>query len=162
MGRITVRRAGPGDLAVVVRFRRALLRHHRHDPLFGRTHPELTRRLRASTRARLAAPTSDGVIFLALEDGEPIGTLSVEARRSNPLLWPERFAYIGGAYVLPAARGRGVTRRLVARAEQWALAQGLTDVRLDHWSDNPLAAATWERLGYAPVEVLRLKRLDAP
>ena len=162
MGRVTVRRARPTDLATVVRLRRALLRHHRDDPLFGRTHPDLARRLRASTKARLAAPATEGAVFLALEDGVPVGTLAVEAQRANPLLWPERFAYIGGAFVIPAARGRGITRRLVARAERWAREQGLTDVRLDHWSDNPLAAATWTRLGYAPVEVLRLKRLDPP
>ena len=157
MPRLRIRRATPDDLALLLRFRRALLRHHRDDPLFGRTHPDLTRRLRQTTQQRLAAPDAQGAVFLAFDGDTPLGTLAVEVRRSNPLLWPERFAYIAGAYVAPAARGRGVTRRLVAHAERWARRQGLTEFRLDHWSDNPLAEATWSRLGFRTVEIVRLR-----
>ncbi|GIX22734.1 MAG: GNAT family N-acetyltransferase [Gammaproteobacteria bacterium] len=50
--------------------------------------------------------------------------------------------------VAPAARGRGLGRLLLERAEQAAHARGFLHLRLEVRSDNPTAIALYERAGY--------------
>lgn len=53
--------------------------------------------------------------FVAEEDGEPIGFITID-----------NSGYIDLAFVLPSATGRGVGRTLLNAAEQWAFVNGAT------------------------------------
>jgi len=62
-------------------------------------------------------------------------------------------------YVVPRARRRGVLRALLAAAIEWCEARGLTELRLHNASDNAVANAAWDALGFRVVEHLRVRRL---
>jgi ribosomal protein S18 acetylase RimI-like enzyme len=54
-------------------------------------------------------------------------------------------------YVAPAARGRGLGRRLLERLEEIAAAHGCRAVRLDSASHMGPAIALYRRLGYREI-----------
>ena len=81
----------------------------------------------------------------------------------KPLLEPARYGYVASVYVRPTARRGGVLHLLMDAAEQWCREHGLDEVRLHNASDNPLANAAWDALGFQIAEHLRVRSLpDAP
>ncbi|HEX2190541.1 MAG TPA: GNAT family N-acetyltransferase [Longimicrobiaceae bacterium] len=66
--------------------------------------------------------------LVALEGGAPIGTASV--RVADMPERPERTPWLGGVYVLEAARGRGVGEALVRAAERCARELGFREMYL--------------------------------
>lgn len=60
--------------------------------------------------------------------------------------------------VTPAARGRGLGRRLVHACEQWVRARGIPKIQLMVRADDAPAAAFYERLGYTDSHVVVLGR----
>jgi ribosomal protein S18 acetylase RimI-like enzyme len=88
--------------------------------------------------------------FLALVDGEAVGFVTVASgNESHSLLQPMRWARVNSICVLEGARGRGVGRALMARAEAWARAEGAEELRLVVWAFNERAVRLYEELGYA-------------
>jgi aminoglycoside 6'-N-acetyltransferase I len=60
--------------------------------------------------------------------------------------------YLEGIYVVDAERGRGVGRALVAAGEQWARAQGCTEMASDRELANEASGLFHQALGYEEVE----------
>ena len=58
----------------------------------------------------------------------PLGSLTLRVVESigSPLLEPARYAYVSSVYVRPESRRRGVLRALLAEAERWCRARGLS------------------------------------
>jgi GNAT superfamily N-acetyltransferase len=54
-------------------------------------------------------------------------------------------------YVVPTARGRGVTRALLADLEEAARDRGWTTLRLETGPRQPEAVALYRRAGYRPI-----------
>jgi ribosomal protein S18 acetylase RimI-like enzyme len=154
---LAIRRATPADLDVVVELRLALLRTHRDNPVYGRLRPDARRRARRLFAAQLA--NEEEVTFLAERSGVVVGILRSMIGRSSPLLEPAHFGYVASVYVRPAARRAGVLTALLAEAESWCRARGVSELRLHNAADNPLANATWDALGFAVVEYLRVRPL---
>ncbi|KAA0943889.1 MULTISPECIES: aminoglycoside 6'-N-acetyltransferase [unclassified Pseudomonas] len=73
-------------------------------------------------------------------------------------------AFLEGLYVVPASRGNGVARQLVAAVEQWAREMGCTELASDALLDNQGSHAMHQSLGFAETErvVYFLKPLGAP
>ena len=69
-------------------------------------------------------------------------------------------AFLEGLYVEPAARRNGVARALVADVENWARAQGCTELASDSPLDNVQAHAAHRALGFEEMErVVYFRRL---
>jgi aminoglycoside 6'-N-acetyltransferase I len=62
--------------------------------------------------------------------------------------------YLEGWYVEPDARGKGVGRALIEKAEAWAKANGCKEMASDAEAVNELGRSAHEGLGYEQVEVL--------
>lgn len=154
---ITVRPAHMADLPLIVELRLALLREHGDNPIYERLRPDAPDRARRLFAAQLRSP--DEVIFLGEVDGEVSGILRCIQTGGLPLLFPATHGYISSVYVVPRARRRGVLRALLAAAIQWCEARGLTELRLHNASDNAVANAAWDALGFRIVEHLRVRRL---
>lgn len=93
--------------------------------------------------------------FVAVRDGEPIGSAGVFLRRSLVSeIQRRRIAVLAGVYVLPAGRRGGVARRLVARAIAWARERGCTHVTL---RASAAAEALYRELGFEDDSGLILK-----
>jgi GNAT superfamily N-acetyltransferase len=87
--------------------------------------------------------------FVAVLAGQIAGwiEISIERRLQAP-----PFAFIGGLVVQEGVRGRGIGRRLCARAEAWAWEQGVETVRVTSRSTRAGAHRFYLRDGYREVK----------
>jgi ribosomal protein S18 acetylase RimI-like enzyme len=154
---VVVRAATPLDLDEVVALRLALLRDPEASPFPRLLHPDAERRARSLFAKQLRSPRE--VVFLAHVGDETVGLLRVVAAPRSPLHAELRHAYLTSAFVVPAARARGVMRALVQHAMAWCEAHDVHEVRLHNALRNRAAAAVWDRLGFPAVEELRVRRL---
>jgi len=67
--------------------------------------------------------------------------------------------YIAGAFVHPGARRLKIGRMLVAAAEDWLRAQGVTSAELHVLHVNETARQFWEEVGYEPLTLGMRKKL---
>lgn len=156
-GAITIRTAGLADLPLIVELRLALLREHGDNPIYERLRPDAPDRARRLFAAQLRSP--DEVIFLGEMHGEVCGILRCIQTGGLPLLFPATHGYISSVYVVPRVRRRGVLRALLEAAIEWCESRGLTELRLHNASDNAVANAAWDALGFRVVEHLRVRHL---
>lgn len=89
-----------------------------------------------------ASPTSPAVLVRI--DGRAVGCVAVEPHGDGP-------GEIKRMYVHPEARGRGLSRLLLERAEQIARAAGIRTLRLETGTEQPEAIALYRRAGYGPI-----------
>jgi ribosomal protein S18 acetylase RimI-like enzyme len=84
----------------------------------------------------------DAAIFLAEDDGKPVGYLGLDFR--DP-----QIAEIQSVYVVPDSRRHGVASELMAAAVAISREHGYDHIQLDVLTTNHGALATYERLGFA-------------
>ena len=89
---------------------------------------------------------ADHAIYVSCLSAEVVGWIDVSEAHH---LQAESRAEIGGLVVSSKARGRGVGRQLVARAEHWALKRGLKIVVVRSRIDREAAHRFYLREGYA-------------
>ena len=93
------------------------------------------------------------VMFVAVEEGALLGFVEVGLRSHADGCEPSRpCGFVEGWYVKPDAKGQGVGRALIARAEQWARDQGCTELASDTWADNEASIAAHKALGFEIVD----------
>jgi GNAT superfamily N-acetyltransferase len=63
----------------------------------------------------------------------------------------EYYVYLGFMYVLPAFRGRGLNAAMISALEQWGMAQGAGEARLDVYHLNESAIRAYEKAGFISV-----------
>lgn len=155
---VSIRPATAADLDTVVALRLALLREHGGNEIYRRLRADAADRANELFATQLASRSE--VTLLAEWNGDAAGILRCVETAGSPLLYPSHFAYVSSVYVVPRARRIGVVRSLLARAEAWCHERGLHEMRLHNAFDNDVANQTWTSLGFVPVELLRLRRLD--
>jgi len=147
-GQVTVRPARPEDWLGVQSLLRELDELHAElVPAYfrpaTRTEPDWRRLLGDST----------AVALVAVDEGEreaPIGFLSLRVYDTpvDPSMVPRRRGHIETLIVDARHRRRGIGRRLLSVAADWARARGATELLLTTWVGNAEADAFYERLGY--------------
>ena len=102
--------------------------------------------------ARAAASTGEGdqLILLALDGERPVGMAGIardigQRRRHRATLW--------GVWLDPECRGRGVGRRLVQGALDWATSAGVRAVYLEVVENEDPSWSLYGRLGFVRREV---------
>jgi GNAT superfamily N-acetyltransferase len=96
----------------------------------------------SATPADFAQP--HGTFLVGYADGEPVCAGGLKRL-------DERAAEIKRMYVAPAARRRGVARRLLTALEDAARARGYAVVRLDTGPRQPHAARLYRAAGYVDI-----------
>jgi aminoglycoside 6'-N-acetyltransferase I len=140
-----VRLAEPKDCNVLARLREALW-------------PESAAEEHARELALILAGKRIGtlplVVFVAETDaGTLIGFLEVGLRSHAESCDPRQpVGYVEGWYVAENHRGRGIGKKLLAAAEDWARSQGCVEMASDTQMDNTLSQSVHERLGFRVVE----------
>lgn len=86
----------------------------------------------------------DHAQFVAILAGEAVGMVAVYQESAET-------AYVYSLWLDPGARGRGLGRRLVAAALDWAFRRGVRTATLRVAPDNAAARAVYERLGFTEV-----------
>lgn len=92
-----------------------------------------------------------GAFFVAYDQGVPVATGALRFRDDVRVLGAGRTAEVKRMYVVPAARGRGHARAMLAHLERTALAAGVDVVVLETGLRQPEAIALYESAGYVPV-----------
>ena len=92
-------------------------------------------------------------MLVALDEAEgsaPVGFLSLRVydTPADPTMVPRRRGHLETLVVNARQRRRGIGRRLLATAADWARARGATEMVLTTWVGNDEADAFYERLGY--------------
>jgi GNAT superfamily N-acetyltransferase len=113
----------------------------------------------AETSAQYGSRIDEGAVPKAgpVELGPPGGAFLVIYDGGRPVAGggvkrlSEHVAEIKRMYVVPAARGRGVARRLLAALEDAARSLGYARVRLDTGAEQPHARALYESAGYREI-----------
>lgn len=81
-------------------------------------------------------------------DGGLGGFVEVAERPITEDNEPGPFAHVEGWYVDPDLRRKGLGRRLIDAAEEWARAQGYTEIRSDTQIDNLDSQRAHDALGF--------------
>ena len=101
------------------------------------------------------APVMMPIVILVAEasDGVLAGFLEVDLRSHADGCNPSRpVGYVEGWYVSEDHRQRGIGRKLLAAAEDWARSQGCVEIASDTWIDNEVSQRVHEALGYEVVD----------
>jgi|JI10StandDraft_1071094.scaffolds.fasta_scaffold319501_3 ribosomal protein S18 acetylase RimI-like enzyme len=103
-----------------------------------------------------------GRILVAEIDGAIVGFVAVLGRvpPDAPDDEPIEHAYVSDLVVLPAHRRRGLGRRLLAAAEDFARSLGTKRLDIGVLWKNPEAARLYRELGFEDFRIQMRKRLD--
>jgi ribosomal protein S18 acetylase RimI-like enzyme len=153
---VTIRRAGPGDVAALAAINHEVQALHRAARPDRYADPSVEA-IAAAVRTQLAAP--DAVVLVADRDGDVVGYAVVTRvdRPGHTYALPRRTAHVDQLGVAGRARRGGVGRALMAAVEAQARAWGAAAVTLDVQAFNPEAIAFYAALGY-DTATLRMSR----
>jgi ribosomal protein S18 acetylase RimI-like enzyme len=113
---------------------------------FGSSYEESSEQDIEVFRQRIPEPDSENVMFVAEEDGQFLGTVSLVR---ETFLKMKHKAYIYGVYVDAHARGRGIGRLLMQRTIDHARQlQGLRQLVLSVMTTNMAALNLYQSLGF--------------
>jgi GNAT superfamily N-acetyltransferase len=150
---VRLRRATPADVDAAASLRLAALRY---DMQFGLSpeRPAAARYARDTAERDLAA--EDPWTWFALDGGATLGMVSVQppqrARWVASMVRPGlSVGYVGVLSVVPAARGAGVGRALMAKAHAELDGHGVDVTLLHHRLLNPRSTPFWNSHGYRPL-----------
>ena len=143
---MTIRKATKADVDAIRALWEAM-----EDEIGG---PEWVRETWEEELADVERRLRDSAIFIAEDDGEPIGYLGLDFR--DP-----RIAEIQSVYVVPGSRRRGIAAGLIAEAAAASREHGYDHVHLDVLTTNHGAVAVYERLGFAEYQRRLSVSLDA-
>jgi ribosomal protein S18 acetylase RimI-like enzyme len=95
----------------------------------------------------------DKALLVAELDHRLLGLVLIEflTAPDDPILKPRRYAYIEEVAVLKEYRGQGIGRQLMTKSHEWITTQGVKEVELFVWEDNPNAIRFYEKMGYRMV-----------
>ena len=148
---VTVRQAGPGDVAAWLELRCALWPESSE----AEHREEIARFFDGSFSRR------PWVVFLAEETaGDVVGFAELSVRPFAEGCRSSRVAYLEGWFVVPEARTRGVGRALVAAGEEWGREQGCSELASDSDPQNDASCRAHRALGFADAGLVRCFRKD--
>ena len=161
-GAVAIRFAGPDDAALVLRLIRELATYERAPEAVVATEADLLR--------HGFGPDPQFEALLAFVDREPAGMAVFHSRFSTWLGRPG--IYLEDLYVVEAARGQGIGRRLMARLAAVAIERGWGRVDFHVLDWNPAREfyhrlgiehlGEWLRYGADAAALLRLAAEDVP
>ncbi|KUY29428.1 GNAT family N-acetyltransferase [Elizabethkingia ursingii] len=71
----------------------------------------------------------------------------------------DRYAYLGFMYVKPEYRGKGVNKLILDELTNWSRDQGVSEIRLEVYSDNVPAVKAYEKAAFEPLILLMRKKI---
>jgi GNAT superfamily N-acetyltransferase len=95
--------------------------------------------------------SSLSAVCVAELGGELIASGYVQEKEANDYLKHRRYAYIGFMYVRPEHRGKGVSQKILDPLLAWAKTRGLSEIRLEVYSENHSAIKAYEKAGFKPL-----------
>ena len=157
MSALTVRQAEAADRAVALALWQAL--HREHETLDSRYRLAPDAELRWANDFDLWLRGGPHRVLLATSESVSVGLLVAHLGYPISVYAPAPYLHIDDLYVVPAFRGKGGGRALVAEAERWGRAEGATSLQVGALSANVGGRRFWEREGLTPYNVTLSKPL---
>jgi len=156
---VEVRRAGAGDIDVVMRLVDTLNRHHAQAPMFWPMLRATDDAVREFNLASVRDPQNP--FFVAYDHGRAVALESFLRPGFTPLIVEEeKTVYLYDGVVDPGVRGSGIGSLLLDRAMAWARERGIERCALHFASGNPSGAPFWLGHGFVPVQYTMERRID--
>jgi aminoglycoside 6'-N-acetyltransferase I len=93
------------------------------------------------------------ILVAEASGGNLAGFLEVDLRSHADGCNPTRpVGYVEGWYVAENHRHKGIGKKLLAAAEDWARSHGCVEIASDTWIDNEVSQRVHEALGYEVVD----------
>jgi len=93
-------------------------------------------------------------LLVAESEGQIIGSGYARIKQVTATKYKhQRFAYLGFMYVLPTFRGRGVNGLIIEGLKEWCKLQGITELQLEVYNDNPAAIKAYQKVGFSKLMV---------
>jgi GNAT superfamily N-acetyltransferase len=140
---ITIRPALPSDLETLLRFEQGVIDAERP---FDVTLREDIIFHYYDIAAFISAPNVH--IVVAECDQTIVASGYARIETSKYYLKHRKHAYLGFMYVEPSERGKGINQQIMAALKQWASAQGISELRLEVYSQNEAAIKAYEKVGF--------------
>jgi GNAT superfamily N-acetyltransferase len=154
MSGIIVRKATNNDLDILLGFEQKLIAAERpFDKTLKSGHIHYY-----DLEEMIKAPNIEVVV--AESDNEIIGSGYARIETAKPYLIHQRHAYLGFMYVDQDHRGKGVNKKIIEALKQWAIAQDITELRLDVYYNNIAAIKAYEKAGFTRYVVEMRMRLN--
>ena len=88
--------------------------------------------------------------LVAWVDQKAVASGYATQKTPRPYLDHSVYAYFGFMYTLPEYRGFGINGRIVKALKNWALGQGLQEMRLTVYPGNQPALRAYKKVGFNP------------
>lgn len=140
--KVSIRKATLSDIPVLKDFEQGLIRDERpFDPTI-RPDPVHYYDLKALIE------DSNTCFLIAFGEGEVLASGYATRKTPRPYLDHKAFAYFGFMYTRPQYRGLGINGMLVRALKDWAVDQGLFEMRLTVYPGNQPAIRAYEKAGF--------------
>ena len=140
-----IRPATPDDLNTLLEFEQQIIATERPmDPTLIQDRPISYYPLAEYIEA------SDTEVLVAETDGVIVGSVYGQIRPRKPYFQTSHLGYIGFMYVEPNHRGSGVSEALITAISAWFKQQGISEITLHVYAQNPRAIRAYEKAGFVP------------
>ncbi len=95
------------------------------------------------------------LILLATAEDELLGAAQLKFHEMN--IYPDKEHWLGGVYVSPKHRGKGIAAEIITRLI--FLAEGFNIPKLFLQTEN-LSGGLYTRLGWTPIEIVNYHQVD--
>ena len=140
--KINTREANLNDLAVLLEFEQGIIDFERPFDLTLKDEKISYYDIKAMILSE------DVFVAVAVNGDEVVGSGYARIEVADPYLKHKKFAYLGFMYVKENARGKGVNGLVVEALNTWIRSQGVDEVRLDVYFENPGAIRAYEKVGF--------------
>lgn len=151
-----VTHATPADLDAVIAMAKEM---HAESPRYRGMRFDENRVRHLFTAVLAKAAAGEACMLLAKDGDSAVGMMVCMV--ATRFFGDEKYTTDLAVFVKPARRGGSALGRLVGTFEQWAIAQGLTDLNLGVSTEVPAAVRAYEKLGYRLSGHLMVKQLEA-
>lgn len=94
----------------------------------------------------------DNSELMVLEtEGKVIGCGYAQIRPAKSYLIYKEYVHLGFMFVLPEYRGQGLNQQLIEALMTWARSKGMTEVRLEVYTENIPAVRAYEKAGFKQI-----------
>ena len=108
----------------------------------------------------ITAPNIEVVV--AQRGDELVGSGYARIETAKVYLKHQQHAFLGFMYVKPEHRGKGINKKVMEALKQWALAQNVTEFRLEVYNENSSAIRAYEKIGFVKHMITMRRGVDNP
>lgn len=94
-------------------------------------------------------------------DNTIVATGYARIEAAKPYAKHKEQAYLGFMFVQPLFRGQGINSRIMEELEQFAAANGITELRLEVYAENESAIKAYEKTGFRNLIVQMQKTISS-